>query len=283
MKHQLTDTRPLDSRQFLIAVKRLADSLSYGTDSSPFLGQGLEYVQSRHYVPGDSVRSIDWRVTARTGKTHVKEYESPKSMPIWFIVDTSASMTHASTKVSKYQLAVQIAGGLALACLDRVSPVGLLGAGSREINIKPSLSRETILQWLHKLRHFDFSEPTRLGSKLLALNPSLKERSLIFVLSDLHDPEAIPALKLLGHRHDLTVLLMRDPAEDSLTGAGLLRGQEIETGKTFTTRAHKNFTSLDDTREALKQSSIDHFPIHTDRPFLASLRLYLKSRNLLAR
>ncbi|BDS05940.1 hypothetical protein NT6N_09800 [Oceaniferula spumae] len=283
MKKQLKDTRPLDSRQFLIAVKRLADSLSYGTDSSPFLGQGLEYVQSRHYVPGDPVRSIDWRVTARTGKTHVKDYESPKSLPVWFIVDTSASMTHASTTTSKYQLAVQIAGGLALACLDRVSPVGLLGAGARDINIKPSLSREIILQWLHRLRHFDYSERTHLGRKLLSLNPSLKERSLIFVLSDLHDPTAIPALKLLGHRHDVTVLLLRDPAEDSLAGAGLLHGQEIETGKTFTARAHKNFTCLDDAKAALKQASIDHFPIHTDRPFLASLRLYLKSRNMLAK
>lgn len=283
LKHQLTDTRPLDSRQFLIAVKRLADSLSYGTDRSPFLGQGLEYVQSRHYVPGDAVKAIDWRVTARTGKVHIKEYESPKSLPVWFVVDTSASMVLSSTKTSKYQLAVQIAGGLALACLDRVSPVGLLGAGSREINIKPSLSRETILQWLHQLRCYDTAEPTHLGKKLLSLNPSLRERSLIFVLSDMHDPDAIPALKLLGHRHDITVLLLRDPAEDSLPGAGILRAEEVETGKAFTTRANKQFTSLEDTAEALKKSSIDYFPILTNQPFLASLRLYLQSRNLLAK
>ncbi|MGB0774239.1 MAG: DUF58 domain-containing protein [Akkermansiaceae bacterium] len=283
MLHELTDSQPLDSRQFIIAMKRMADSLSYGTDSSPFLGQGLEYVQSRHYVPGDPVKTIDWRVTARTGKTHVKEYESPKSLPVWFIVDTSASMTLASTKASKYQLAVQIAGGLALACLDRVSPVGLLGAGERDINIKPSLSRETILQWLFELRNFQTDEPTRLGDKLLSLNPSLRERCLVFVLSDLHDPAAIPALKLLGHRHDLAVMLMRDPAEDSLPGAGFIRGKEAETGLGFTSRSSKVFTSYEDTAEALKLASIDHFPIYTHKPFLASLRLYLQSRNLLAR
>ncbi len=279
----LDQTQPLDSRQFLLAVKRLADSLSYGTDRSPFLGQGLEYVQSRLYVPGDPVKTIDWRVTARTGKAHVKVHETPKSLPVWFIVDTSASMTLASTKTSKYQLAVQIAGGLALACLDRVSPVGVMGGGSREITIKPSLARDTILQWLHQLRTYNFTETTELSSKLLALNPTLRERSLIFILSDLHDPLAIPALKLLGHRHDLAVLLLRDPAEDGLPGAGIIRGREVESGRQFTVRAKKQFTSLTETTTALKHASLDHFVIHTDKPFLAPLRLFLQSRNLLSK
>ena len=54
---QTLDT--LDARQFYIAVKRLADSFSFGTDHSPFLGAGIEYVQSRPYLPGDPIRSIE--------------------------------------------------------------------------------------------------------------------------------------------------------------------------------------------------------------------------------
>jgi uncharacterized protein (DUF58 family) len=65
MDSTLHDSAPLDHRQFLLAVKRLADSLSYGTDRSPFLGQGIEYVQSRRYEPGDPVKSIDWPAPAR--------------------------------------------------------------------------------------------------------------------------------------------------------------------------------------------------------------------------
>lgn len=280
---ELETNRPLDSRQFVLAIKKLADSVSYGTDKSPFLGSGLEYVQSRPYVIGDPVKTIDWRVTARTGVPHVKEYESPKCLPVWFVVDTSASMTLSSIPTSKYQLAVQIAGGLALACLDRVSPVGVLGAGDRELNIRPSLSREKIMVWLHELRHYNFTESTELSSKLLALNPSLRERALIFVLSDLHDPESVAAIKLLSQQHDLAVLLLRDPAEDALPGAGFIRGREVESGKAFTISANKQFTSLEDTTNELKQSSIDHFTIQTDKPFLAALRLYLQSRNLLSR
>ena len=279
----LEQTDPLDSRQFVIAIKRLADSLSYGTDRSPFLGSGLEYVQSRPYVPGDPVKTIDWRVTARTGVPHVKLYETPKQLPVWFVVDTSASMTFASTAISKYRLAVQIAGGLALACLDRVSPVGLLAGGGRELKVKPSLSRETLMLWLHQLRNFDFVEQTDLGGKLLALNSSLRERSLIFVISDLHDPRAISSLKLMNEQHDVVTLLMRDPAEEGLQGAGFLRARDAESRRAVTAPARHQFVSNRETIEALQQSSLDHFLIESHQPFLAKLRLFLQSRNLLVR
>jgi uncharacterized protein (DUF58 family) len=273
----------LDSRQFLLAVKRLADSLNYGMDSSPFLGAGVEYVQSRPYQYGDPIKLIDWRVTARTRKVHVKEYEAPKRMPVYLLVDTSASMTISSHHPSKYETAVFLAGGLALASLDRISPVGVLGVGGRSLHVRPSLSRDQVLQWLHRLRTFHYDEPTSVGARLFELIPSLTHRVLVIVLSDLHDPRAIPALSRLAQEHDCAVLQLRDPAEDRLHGVGFVRAGEAETGRPFVVRGR--LCGLDPMRieEQLKHAGVDCLLIQTDQPYVSRVRQFFKHRNLLGR
>lgn len=277
------DVQPLDSRQFLLAIKRVADSLAYGTDRSPFLGQGLEYVQSRRYQPGDPVKSIDWRVTARTGKPHVKQFETPRQMPVWLVIDTSASMALASRPPGKYSLALQVAGGIALTAIDRVSPVGVLGVGGREIRIQPSLSRDVLLQWFHALRHYRFDEPTTLGSRLLALEPTLRQRALLIVLSDFHDPDALAAMKLVAARHDTVALMFRDPAEERLHEAGIFRAREVESGRPILTRGRHLLSTSDQLVRSFQRASIDHFLIRTDQPFLATLRHFLNARGVLTR
>lgn len=281
MEQYLEHADPLNSRQFVIAVRRLADSLSYGTDSSNFLGQGLEYVQSRPYQPGDPVKSIDWRVTARMNKVFVKEYELPKCIPVWLVIDTSASMVISSTPLSKYALALQTAGGIALACMDRVSPVGVVGAGERNIIVKPSLSRDTVMQWMHDLRHHRMNEQTQLGTRLRALNASLKNRSLVIILSDYHDPSALSALKLLGANHDCVALQYRDPAEDTTPGAGFFHGSEAETGAHFVTHGNNIHSDVITVAQTLKQAGIDHLLLRTDQSIVQKLRHFLHSRGLL--
>lgn len=283
MQGYLDTADHLNSRQFIIAVKKLADTLSYGTDKSPFLGSGIEYAQSRPYQWGDSVRSIDWKITARTGKYYIKEYEAPKRLPCHLLIDTSASMTVSSQKKSKYAIAVHIAGGIAFACLDRVSPVGVVGVGGRDFRVQPSLSRGQILQWLHRLRTFRYDEPTTLGRRIAELAPSLTSRCLIVVISDLHDEAAVPALKLLAQKHDVVVIQLQDPAESGMRGAGLLRAGEAETGRVFVTPAGRRWVEPEVAARELKRTGVDHLHIRTEQPFTANLRNFLRSRGVLGR
>jgi uncharacterized protein (DUF58 family) len=275
----------IDEKQFSLAVKRLADSLSYGTDISPFLGGGIDFVQSRQYMPGDSVKSIDWRVTARTGKVFVKEYEAPKQMPIYIVMDSSASMCVSSLKMSKYAWAVQIATSLALVAQNRMSPVGLMGCGSRErtLHYQPSLSKNIVMQWANDLRYYDLAERTSLGETLRGLLPSLKSKSVIVVISDLHDADAMSALKLVQQGHDCMVLLMRDPAEEGQLGGGIFRAQEAESGVGFTSHGKKNWFAGENYISVLKRAGIDNLLLKTDEPMMSKLRHFLKHRDALGK
>ncbi len=283
MQGQLDALQPLDSRQFHVAIKRLADSLSFGADRSPFLGSGIEYAQSRLYVPGDPIRSIDWRVTARTQRVHVKEYEAPKQMPCWLLVDTSASMVTGSTARTKYATALHVAGGLAYAFLDRVSPCGVIGVGERELRVEPTLSRQQALQWLLELRTFRYDEATSIARRCRELAARLTNRAIIVALTDLHETGAVASLKLLGQRHDVIVLRLRDPAERQILGAGIVRLREAETGRTFVTHGRARLLDEESVEQELRRAGIDRFTIDTDQPFAQKLRHFCRFRGMFGR
>lgn len=272
-------------RQLEIAVCRLADDLRFGQDASPYAGSGIEYLQSRPFEDGDSVRDIDWRVTGRTGRFHVKEYEALKSMPVYLVVDTSASMAISSQSFSKHKLAVLLAGGLALAALRRLSPVGLLAAGSRQQHSEPTLMRGRVFQWLHALRRNDATETTLLGKRLDQLAGLVVSRTMVVVISDLHDPTGVPAIKRLAQRHDVMVLQLEDPAERGELRGGLFHAEEAESKRAFVAHGRSRWFDADVAHpgKVLATAAVDHLLLGTDRPFVPALRRMLADRGGLAR
>jgi len=279
MRRQVTIPRdPQDARQFEVDAKRLADSLNFGQDESIFHGSGLEYAQSRLYAPGDPVKSIDWRVSARTGKLFVKEFHESRQIPVYLLMDTSASMCLSSIPLSKYAWAVRIAAGIALAAQADMKPVGLLGCGQRELRVEPSLSRNRVFAWTSQLRSHGFLEDTSLATRARELAPTLKQKAMLIVLSDLHDAGALSALQVLGQKHDCVVLHLQDPAESGLTGAGIFRGMEAESGQSFVGHGRRKWVQSEGWKSELNRFQIDYLHLPTNEPILLKLKQFFKSR-----
>jgi uncharacterized protein (DUF58 family) len=265
-------------REFEFEVKRLADSLQFGSDPSRFIGSGLEYAESRPYEPGDPVKSMDWRVTARMGKPFVKTYEASRQVPVYLIVDTSASMCVGSQEPTKYQWAVRLAAALARASQERMSAVGLVAVGERDLRVTPTLSSSEAMRWAHQLRTYDFKEATRLSDRLRTLAASMKTHSLVILLTDLHEPAAFPALELVAASHEVLVFWLEDPAENDPPPSGFFRGREAETDKRFFLGKRTRLSNHERIRNALVDGGIEFLHLPIGEPVLPKVRHFLRHR-----
>lgn len=279
MRRQVTIPHdPQDARQFEVDAKRLADSVNFGQEESIFHGAGLEYAQSRLYAHGDPIKAIDWRVSARTGKLFVKEFHEARQIPVYLLVDTSASMCFTSLPLSKYSWAVRIAAGIALAAQADSKPVGLLGCGQRDLRVEPSLSRNRVFAWTSELRSHGFLEATSLAARARELAPTLKQKAMIVVLSDLHDAGALSALRVLGQKHDCIVIHLQDPAESGLAGAGIFRAMEAESGASFVGHGRRRWVDSEGWKAELNRFRIDYLHLPTNEPILLKLKQFFKNR-----
>lgn len=273
----------LARENFDMVVRRLADDLALGTDSSLFMGGGLEYAGSRAYEPGDSVRAIHWRLTARMGRAFVRQYEALKRTCVYIVVDTSASMAVSSTAISKHDLGVWVAASIGLVAQRRMSPTAVIGAGARGGEMPASLSRTDLWAGVEPLRRRDYAEGTSLAATLERVAGRAVKRSLIAVVSDLHDPGAVRAIRRAAQRHDCMVLHTLDPIEVEGARAGFVRAQEAETGRVWFLSRRGGDTDDGTLRSQLLRCGADYARLRTDMPFVPVLRRFLTTRGAASR
>lgn len=266
---------------FEMVVRRLADDLAFGMDLSRFIGSGLEYAQSRPYSQGDPIKMMDWKITARLGKPFVKEYDTPKRTNVFIVVDTSASMGISSAMITKHDLAVWIASAIGLIAQRRMSPVGVIGGGERETRLNPSLNRADLWQALDPLRASNLSEGTRLADRLGDLDLRAKRSSVFIVISDLHDPDAIPAIRHASQKHDCVAIHLMDPAERGRLRAGFFRGQEAESGRSFVAHSNSAWGREGEVAADFARCGTSYLRLQTDQPFIAPLRHFLSFRPMM--
>ena len=97
------------ARTLSIGGRTRAYSIMAGSTLSKFRGRGMDYAESRIYTPGDDVRNIDWRVTARTGKTHTKLYVEERDRPVMTLIDFSPSLYFGTKEAFKSVMAARLA------------------------------------------------------------------------------------------------------------------------------------------------------------------------------
>jgi uncharacterized protein (DUF58 family) len=227
--------------------REVAGALAGGYRSA-FRGGGIEFEESRPYLPGDDVRAIDWNALARTGVAHVKHYREERDQTLLLVVDVSASMGFGTAGPSKAALAARAAALLAASAAAAGDQVGLwtFDAALRA-EIPPGRGEAHGLLVLRALVEAGRGAdgPTALGPLLVRLRERLPRRAIVFLLSDLRDDALLAgdaaartALSALARRHDVVAGFVRDPREAALPPAGTLRVADPENpGRSWLLRA----------------------------------------------
>jgi len=290
-------------RRIEITTNRLVTDVFAGQYESVFRGRGMEFDEVREYQPGDDVRSIDWNVTARTGKPHVKKYVEERELTVMLLVDGSRSCRFASQAELKSKLAVQIAAVLAFAAIRNNDKVGLIFFTDRiEKFIPPRKGRMNVLRLIREVLYFNpQNKNTDIAAALDFLNRVNTRRTVAFLLSDFFEagwpsakaPAAVPAFKknlaIANKRHDLIAVTLNDPREQELPDCGLLVLEDMETGQTrlvdsgsrmvretYRAQARIRLAARDRMFDSL---GIDHIDLSTDRAFAGDLvKFFLKRR-----
>jgi uncharacterized protein (DUF58 family) len=193
-----------------------------GLHHSKLRGRGVDFDQVRVYQAGDDVRTIDWRVTARTQEPHTKLFHEERERPIFIMVEQSCRLFFGSGQMFKSVLAAQAAsliGWAALGHNDRVG--GLVFGDSEHYEIKPRRSKQSLLQLLNRLVRVNQSLDMALRRGREVLRPG----SLVIVICDERalTEGAEQQLSLLSRHCDLLLLPVSDPLDHALPAAGLLR------------------------------------------------------------
>ncbi len=253
-------------RRIHIKSQFLSTQLFTGEYESAFKGSGIAFEEVREYVPGDEVRAIDWNVTARIGRPHIKIFREERERQLVILLDRSASMHFGGPVESKHALAVEVAAVLAYAAVKSHDKVGLISVTDRvESFIPPKKGRAHVWRLIRDMLTFT---PEHRGSSLESAvartMQAIKRRAICVVISDFLDPNAAKPLQVLSKRHEVVALSIEDPLETHWPRLGLLPVYDLESGahRWIDTRGDKTRIGLeiraaqDETLERLRRLGI---------------------------
>ncbi|MBK1834376.1 DUF58 domain-containing protein [Roseibacillus ishigakijimensis] len=253
-----------------LRAKRLVKETFAGDYHSSFKGQGLDFDEFREYQHGDEIRFIDWNVTARLGTPFIRKFREERELSAIIAVDLSASMNYGSVRLSKREMAAEIAALIAFSARDNGDKVGLLlFADEPLLYLPPAKGTKHILRCIREI----LATPSPAGAvnfpaATKVMMKAIRQKSLLFLLSDFIGADFTKSLATLSQRHDLVALRLFDPIEQDLPAVGKVTLIDPETGyervvNTSNSNVRMGFSKLsrryrEGIEKTFKRYDIDH-------------------------
>jgi len=282
-------------RQIDLHTRKIINTTFVGEYRSTFKGTGMEFVDIREYLPGDDIRTIDWKVTARMERPYVKKFVEERELTVFLLVDASGSGHFGTRSQFKLEQSAQVAATLAFSAVTNNDKVGLLFFTDQVERVVPRRKgRQHVLRLVRDILSY---RPERRGTDPVAalefVMRILKHRAIVFLLSDfLGDAFSSERLRIpLGiaaRKHDVVAIPISDPAEWELPRVGAVDLEDTETGEIVSVdtsdphlrRAyHAHMQRLLAQRELLfTQLGIDAIALTTHDDFTPKLHKFFRQR-----
>ncbi|MBN2534908.1 MAG: DUF58 domain-containing protein [Spirochaetales bacterium] len=277
-------------RYIQIFTTKTVNNVFAGEYESAFKGHGMEFEDVREYQPGDEVRSIDWNVTARTGKPFIKRFIEERELTIIFLVDLSASGTFGSIEKTKNEIAAELCALLSFSAIKNNDKVGLIVfTDVVEMFIPPKKGMTHVLRLIRELLYFKPRKAkTNIQEGLAYLGRVTRKKSVVFLVSDFLEAGFEKQMRIMGKRHDLIAVSITDPREVTMPNVGLLELEDAETGElviidTGDRQVRNQYEMYGKERSArltklFHSMGIDQIDIRTDKDYVTTLMRFFLER-----
>lgn len=285
------------SKDLTLATRKRSQALLEGSVRTRYRGRGMEFAEVRPYQPGDDIRTIDWRVTARVQAPYTKLFQEEHERPIFVLVDQRSPMFFGSQNCFKSVYAARLATVVAWIANQNNDRIGaLLFGDEQQRDIRARRSKHAVLELLHQLVEFNQRLRSPIAATMTPLHEMLTETSrvarpgsLVILLSDFHDFTASCAepLSQLAKRSDVMAIHLYDSLERQLPPARQLAISDGSRRLTLDVAsvAETFLKTFDERQQRLRQSCVTsgvqyvHAPVHQDLAgFVRDLFTSRKSR-----
>ena len=278
-----------------LRARMVVEGFITGLHKSPYHGFSVEFAEHRQYMPGDSIRDIDWKVYAKSDRYYIKQYEEETNLKAYILLDCSASMGYSSSAAlpPKFDYALTLAASLSYLMLKQRDAVGLVTfADTISHYLPPRSAGGHLHNLLYHFSNLQTASTTDLALPLHEMAERIRRRGLIIVISDLFDDPAriVSGLKHFRHRkHEVIVFQVLDPRERDFAFAGEAIFEDMETGEKITTlpwQIRKDYlrkfkATADLIAAECRQARVDYHQIDTSMPFDQALYSFLAKRERL--